>query len=48
MASHKTELPAKEKPVLASQKTLEKHSLDAVSLETLENTCEPQDLFDDI
>ncbi|XP_065520128.1 DNA repair protein XRCC4 isoform X1 [Lathamus discolor] len=48
MASHQTELPAKEKPVLASQKTLEKHSLDAMSLETLENTCEPQDLFDDI
>ncbi|XP_030367306.1 DNA repair protein XRCC4 isoform X2 [Strigops habroptila] len=46
--SYQIELPAKEKPVLASQKTLEKHSLDAMSLETLENTCEPEDLFDDI
>ncbi|KAM9507729.1 DNA repair protein XRCC4 isoform 1-T2 [Guaruba guarouba] len=48
MASHQTELPAKEKPVLASQKTSEKHSPDTMSLETLENTCELEDLFDDI
>ncbi|KAM6227150.1 DNA repair protein XRCC4 isoform 1-T4 [Spheniscus humboldti] len=48
MATYETELPAKEKPGLASQKTSGKHSLDVMSLETLENTCEPEDLFDDI
>ncbi|XP_065512605.1 DNA repair protein XRCC4 isoform X1 [Caloenas nicobarica] len=48
MAAYETDLPAKEKPDLASQKTLDKHSLDVMSLETLENTCEPEDLFDDI
>ncbi|XP_076218711.1 DNA repair protein XRCC4 [Aptenodytes patagonicus] len=48
MATYETELPAKEKPGLTSQKTSGKHSLDVMSLETLENTCEPEDLFDDI
>ncbi|XP_059689882.1 DNA repair protein XRCC4 [Gavia stellata] len=48
MATYESELPAKEKPDLASQKTSGKHSLDVMSLETLENTCEPEDLFDDI
>ncbi|KAM6033780.1 DNA repair protein XRCC4 isoform 2-T2 [Chlamydotis macqueenii] len=48
MATYETELTAKEKPDLASQKTSGKHSLDVMSLETLENTCEPEDLFDDI
>ncbi|XP_009475052.1 PREDICTED: DNA repair protein XRCC4 [Nipponia nippon] len=48
MATYETELPAKEKPGLASQKTSVRHSLDVMSLETLENTCEPEDLFDDI
>ncbi|XP_069633817.1 DNA repair protein XRCC4 isoform X1 [Haliaeetus albicilla] len=47
-AIHETEVPAKEKPDLASQKTSDKHLLDVMSLETLENTCEPEDLFDDI
>ncbi|NXE07781.1 XRCC4 protein, partial [Lophotis ruficrista] len=48
MATYETELTAKEKPDLASQKTSGKHSPDVMSLETLENTCEPEDLFDDI
>ncbi|XP_064902531.1 DNA repair protein XRCC4 isoform X1 [Columba livia] len=48
MAAYETDQPAKEKPDLASQKTSDKHSLDVMSLETLENTCEPEDLFDDI
>ncbi|KAM6289818.1 DNA repair protein XRCC4 [Aegotheles albertisi] len=48
VAAYETKLPAKEKPDLSSQKTLDKHSLDVMSLETLENTCEPEDLFDDI
>ncbi|NXA26278.1 XRCC4 protein, partial [Ibidorhyncha struthersii] len=48
MAAYETELPAEEKPDLASQKTSGKHSPDVMSLETLENTCEPEDLFDDI
>ncbi|NXI58157.1 XRCC4 protein, partial [Chloroceryle aenea] len=48
MATYETELPAKEKPDLASPKTSGKHSLDVMSLETLENTCEPENLFDDI
>ncbi|XP_030323220.1 DNA repair protein XRCC4 [Calypte anna] len=48
VAAYETELPAKEKPDLTSEKTLDKHSLDVMSLETLENTCEPEDLFDDI
>ncbi|NWS74802.1 XRCC4 protein, partial [Crotophaga sulcirostris] len=48
MATYETELPPKEKPDLASQKTLGKHCQDVMSLETLENTCEPEDLFDDI
>ncbi|NXI44072.1 XRCC4 protein, partial [Galbula dea] len=48
MAAYETELPAKEKPDLASQKMLSKHSLDVMSLETLENTCEPENLFHDI
>ncbi|XP_014815999.1 PREDICTED: DNA repair protein XRCC4 [Calidris pugnax] len=48
MATYETELPAKEKPDLASQKTSGKNSPDEMSLETLENTCEPEDLFDDI
>ncbi|KAM6303380.1 DNA repair protein XRCC4 [Podargus strigoides] len=48
MATYEIELPAKEKPDLAAQKTSGKHSLDVMSLETLENTCEPEDLFDDI
>ncbi|XP_064356684.1 DNA repair protein XRCC4 isoform X4 [Dromaius novaehollandiae] len=57
VAAYETELPAKEKlvsllyisrPDLASQKTSGKHSPDVMSLETLENTCEPEDLFDDI
>ncbi|XP_054042488.1 DNA repair protein XRCC4 isoform X1 [Rissa tridactyla] len=48
MATYETELPAKEKPDLASQKTSAKHSPDVMSLETLENTCEPENLFDDI
>ncbi|XP_072716790.1 DNA repair protein XRCC4 isoform X1 [Ciconia boyciana] len=48
MATYETELPAKEKPDLASEKTSGKHSLDVMSLETLENTCEPEDLFNDI
>ncbi|XP_032851384.1 DNA repair protein XRCC4 [Tyto alba] len=48
MATYETELPAEEKPDLTSQKTSVKHSLDVMSLETLENTCELEDLFDDI
>ncbi|KAM6363339.1 DNA repair protein XRCC4 isoform 1-T2 [Pluvialis apricaria] len=48
MATYETELPAEEKPDVASQKTSGKHSPDVMSLETLENTCEPEDLFDDI
>ncbi|XP_067172391.1 DNA repair protein XRCC4 isoform X3 [Apteryx mantelli] len=48
VAAYEAELPAKEKPDLASQKTSGKHSPDVMSLETLENTCEPEDLFDDI
>ncbi|XP_069736443.1 DNA repair protein XRCC4 isoform X1 [Phaenicophaeus curvirostris] len=48
MPTYETELPVKEKPDLASQKTLGKHWQDVMSLETLENTCEPEDLFDDI
>ncbi|XP_062455825.1 DNA repair protein XRCC4 isoform X1 [Rhea pennata] len=48
VAAYETELPVKEKPDLASQKTSGKHSPDVMSLETLENTCEPEDLFDDI
>ncbi|XP_074788110.1 DNA repair protein XRCC4 isoform X2 [Athene noctua] len=48
MATYETELPAKEKPDLASQKTSGKRSPDVMSLETLENTCEVEDLFDDI
>ncbi|XP_010006700.1 PREDICTED: DNA repair protein XRCC4 [Chaetura pelagica] len=48
VAAYETELPAKEKPDVASQKTSGKQSLDVMSLETLENTCEPEDLFGDI
>ncbi|NWW95086.1 XRCC4 protein, partial [Rhynochetos jubatus] len=48
MGTYETELPDKEKPDLASQKTAGKPSLDVMSLETLENTCEPEDLFEDI
>ncbi|OPJ82122.1 DNA repair protein XRCC4 isoform A [Patagioenas fasciata monilis] len=48
MAAYETDQPAEQKPDLASQKTSDKHSLDVMSLETLENTCEPEDLFDDI
>uniref|UniRef100_A0A8B9BUZ3 DNA repair protein XRCC4 n=3 Tax=Anser TaxID=8842 RepID=A0A8B9BUZ3_9AVES len=48
MATYETEMPAKEKPDPASQKTSGKQSPDVMSLETLENTCEPEDLFDDI
>ncbi|XP_037230062.1 DNA repair protein XRCC4 isoform X1 [Falco rusticolus] len=48
MAAYETELPARKQPSLASQKTLGKHSPDLMNLETLENTCEPEDLFGDI
>ncbi|KAM9262479.1 DNA repair protein XRCC4 [Morus bassanus] len=48
MATYETELPAKEKPDLASQRTSGNHSLDAMSLETLENTYKLEDLYDDI
>ncbi|XP_021237073.1 DNA repair protein XRCC4 isoform X2 [Numida meleagris] len=48
IATYETEMLAKEKPDLASQKTSGKHSPDVMSLETLENTCEPEDLFSDI
>ncbi|NXL94777.1 XRCC4 protein, partial [Alectura lathami] len=48
IAAYETEMPAKEKPDLSSQKTSGKHSPDVMSLETLENTCEPEKLFDDI
>ncbi|NXN14976.1 XRCC4 protein, partial [Indicator maculatus] len=48
VAAYETELPNKEKPDVASEKTSGKHSPDPMSLETLENTCEPEDLFDDI
>lgn len=48
IATYETEMLAKEKPDLSSQKSSGKHSPDVMSLETLENTCEPEDLFDDI
>ncbi|XP_031465392.1 DNA repair protein XRCC4 [Phasianus colchicus] len=48
IATYETEMLAKEKTDLSSQKTAGKHSPDVMSLETLENTCEPEDLFDDI
>ncbi|XP_052556490.1 DNA repair protein XRCC4 isoform X1 [Tympanuchus pallidicinctus] len=48
IATYETEKLAKEKPDLSSHKTAGKHSPDVMSLETLENTCEPEDLFDDI
>ncbi|NXG05852.1 XRCC4 protein, partial [Sakesphorus luctuosus] len=47
MAAYEAEQPQEEKPDLASQKTSGQHSLDW-NLETLENTREPEDLFDDI
>ncbi|KAM6230049.1 DNA repair protein XRCC4 [Porphyrio hochstetteri] len=48
MATYETELPAKEKTDPAPKKTLGEQPLDVMSLETLENTCEPEDLFNDI
>ncbi|NXT58266.1 XRCC4 protein, partial [Pluvianellus socialis] len=48
VAAYETELPAAEKPDLGSQKTSGKHSPDVMSLETLENTCQLENLFDDI
>ncbi|NWI84727.1 XRCC4 protein, partial [Pitta sordida] len=47
VAAYEAEQPHEEKPDLASQKTSGQHSLDW-NLETLENTCEPEDLFDDM
>ncbi|XP_039242450.1 DNA repair protein XRCC4 isoform X1 [Pipra filicauda] len=47
VASYEAEQPPEEKPDLASQKTSGQHSMDW-NLETLKNTCEPEDLFDDM
>ncbi|XP_072215258.1 DNA repair protein XRCC4 isoform X2 [Excalfactoria chinensis] len=48
ISTSETEMLEKEKSDLSSQKTSGKQSPDVMSLETLENTCEPEDLFDDI
>ncbi|XP_027736986.1 DNA repair protein XRCC4 isoform X1 [Empidonax traillii] len=47
VAAYEAEQPPEEKPDLASQKTSGQHSVDW-NLETLKNTCEPEDLFDDM